>query len=61
MLPTIRRLGNLIVEAEHGGPMRLPEEPPTFLRLFTPQFDMASVLPGLALLVQPPEMGNIGS
>ena len=30
--------------------MRLPEEPPTFLRLFTPQFDVTSVLPGLALL-----------
>jgi putative copper resistance protein D len=30
--------------------MRLPEEPPTFLRLFTPQFDVTSVLPGMALL-----------
>lgn len=30
--------------------MRLPEEPPTFLRLFTPQFDVTLVLPGLALL-----------
>ena len=30
--------------------MRLPEEPPTFLRLFTPQFDVTSMLPGLALL-----------
>lgn len=28
----------------------MPEEPPTFLRLFTPQFDVTSVLPGLALL-----------
>lgn len=30
--------------------MRLPLEPPTFLRLFTPQFDVTSVLPGLAPL-----------
>lgn len=47
---TIRYLGKAIVEADHGGLMRLPEESPTFLRLFTPQFDVTSVLPGLALL-----------
>ena len=31
-----------------GGMMQMPTEPPTLLRLFTPQFDVTSVLPGLA-------------
>lgn len=33
-----------------GGVMDIPTEPPTLLRLFTPQFDATSVLPALALL-----------
>lgn len=30
--------------------MRMPTEPPTLLRLFTPQFDVTSVVPGLAVV-----------
>lgn len=30
--------------------MQMPTEPPTLLRLFTPQFDATSVLPGLAVV-----------
>lgn len=32
-----------------GGLMDMPTEPPTLVRLFTPQFDATSVLPALAL------------
>lgn len=30
--------------------MRMPTEPPTLLRLFTPQFDITSLVPGLAVV-----------
>lgn len=38
------------MESRVGGLMDVPAEPPTLLRLFSPQFDGTSVLPGLALL-----------
>ena len=33
-----------------GGMMRMPTEPPTLLRLLTPQFDATSIVPGLAVI-----------
>ncbi|SDG07417.1 putative copper resistance protein D [Blastococcus aurantiacus] len=37
------------MESHHGG-MHMPTEPPTLLRLLTPQFDATSVVPALAVV-----------
>lgn len=38
------------MEPGKGGLMRIPEDPPSLLRLLTPRLDMTSVLPLLAVL-----------
>lgn len=40
----------MTVGSHSSGLMHMPTEPPTLLRLFTPQFDATSVVPGLAVV-----------
>ena len=40
----------MTVEPRSSGMMYMPTEPPTLLRLFTPQFDVTSLVPGLAVV-----------